>query len=445
MSHSIDAVDSVMSASTGASRDSGARPRPNGRPRGSPRDSVHPDQLARMLANLLAAVRWYFVESKRVAKGRPPTSSLAASRRAADHALLGLRKRVLAISDRLELALAADREIRSCVLSLSWCIDRLEGRPRAPWVGWTRVKRRLQRHLLWCRRFRITRSRADERLRRLHGGVQGALRALNLQRGPIGPIHLAHAGQDFGAASLPDVDLAPAPPPMVLLAGRALASVQESFVLGARGLAPDTMARRTLDGFTIAWSVVSQCALDRACAADSAPFDRVAFGIAGVALACVVAEQSPEAWHRHALDERLRAVSKAPGLPAGLRALAARAALLRLPADDVAALEVLAQLTEREFPNEGQSGSLKARIDRLPAPLRRVAEELYRRYPKFLPPGEMASIYGESGHRSKASTIANTLRRRHGIRLESAKDARRRDSRLATSLGKGYRLAEAPT
>lgn len=419
-------------------------PRPSGRPRGSPADSLHPDVVARILRGLLAATRQYFVQSARVAKGRPPTTSRAASLRAADPRLLELRERIVAAADQLGPALQARPHLRCGVLALAWCIDRLEGRPRAPWSGWMRRKHHFQSHLLWCRRFRLASARADETLRRSHRGLQGALRALNLRRGSIGPVPVEHAGESFGETSLPDVDLAPAPPPMALLAGRALAHVPEEFVLGARGLAPDTDARRTLDGFSTAWSVVSQCALDRACATDSSRRHRVAYAIAGVALACAVAEQSPASWHANGLDERLRAAAKAPGLPKELRTLAARAALHRLPAHDTAAIEVLARLAQHELPPDDAATSVRARIARLSGPIRRVADALLARYPGFLPPTEMTSIFAESGNGSKASTIADTLRRRHGVPLESATAARRADPSLPGSLGKGYRLAEDP-
>lgn len=247
---------------------------------------------------------------------------------------------------------------------------------------------------------------------------------------------------EFGESALPDVDLAPPPPIVALLAGRVLSRVPEEFILGARGLAPSGNDRCTLDGFTIVWAVLAQCALDRACAQDASRHHRAAYGIAGIALACLIAEQSPTTWHANGLDDRLRAVALSTGLPADLCALARRAALHRLAASDAGVFDVLARLEDQELPALEAELPVREKIERMAGPIRDVAVELLKRHPKFMSAREMITIYGRCGNTSKASTIANMLRRRHGIALESATEARRRNPKLAGSLGKGYRLTE---
>jgi hypothetical protein len=201
--------------------------------------------------------------------------------------------------------------------------------------AWPPLRRWLLERRIYRHRQTISNAMANAELRAMHDGVPGRLRLMNLARGPYGPFRVEYQGIPSWTVGQPDLDPAAPPPPLALLAGRALEGLPIEFLRELTWGSPRTDAhRREARRFFIHWPVLSSHLLRQSVASKDAD-GRLRMAVAGLALAAVVHEGDRAWWLTSDLPKALQDFGLGRHVGAPLRRLARELAVEQIMATDL--------------------------------------------------------------------------------------------------------------
>ena len=150
--------------------------------------------------------------------------------------------------------------------------------------------------------------RAENALDELERTTFASLRAMNLSRRPIGPAYVVLDGEVFERHYRPEDpgDVAPEPPHLAALAGRAMEHGYPDTIDLMAHRAPQDDDRADIRSFVDVWGLCSRILLEEARAAKSLPAQvRRRWKCAGVALAAVVKDLDPRCYRTLFLHQLL--------------------------------------------------------------------------------------------------------------------------------------------